>query len=272
MWDHRQFYVLREVYWRTGHAIYDLSWTGFENSYRPTADLSIIRQKHKDASRAFELKLDHAKFLSANCPEGPTDTEYQKYRAEIEVAKTASATARLQRDQLSEALRQLKYDQEPFDRRINVETRLALAFRRRELDLLFGTGLLVEWDKWSEHSDFEVSFTESLIYSPARMSSQRRKMGFVNRISFDNWLENTFSREVRLAKREGTKQFMEMQRWFLDLVARNPIKPDRKKSKELFLKAFTPKGKTTFDELWKAFGPDQWHTGGRPKALNGFSD
>lgn len=266
MWDHRLFYVLSEVHWRTGHAMYGDSWTGFETTYRPKADISVLRQQYKSAARDFEQRLGQAKFLRMNYPENATDVEYQSHQKDIETAEAASADARSRRDQLSDALRVPEQNQENFERGASVQRRLVRAFGHGELTLVFGTGLQVEWDKWARHAAFRVSFAQSLIYAPSDFSSTRRKTGFVKRKAFDDWLSGTLDIEVRLAKREGPELFSEMREWFLNWIAANPQKPNKEDGERLFLKVFSPNGKTTFADLWKAFAPDHWRQRGRPKS------
>jgi len=266
MWDHRLFYVLSEVYWRTGHAMYGDIWTGYETTYRPKADLSVLRQKHKNAARDFDQHLGQAKLLRMHYPENATDVEYRSHQADIIAAEAAAADARLKRDQLSDALRVPEQNQENFDRGAGVQRRLVRAFSHGELALIFGTGLQVEWGKWARHATFRVSFAQSLIYAPSDLSGTRRATGFVERKAFDDWLNGPFDIEVRLAKREGSEQFSEMRDWFLSWISENPQKPNKEDGERLFLKRFSPNGKTTFADLWKAFAPDHWRQRGRPKS------
>ena len=263
MWDHRIYYVLSEVYWRTGYALYGDHWTGTETAYRPDCDLDELRQRHKEAAAAFERHQDHARFLSRNIPDQLTDTEYRAHRAEIGAAEDAAAAARLERDQLSDALRVREQNQRYYDRRVSVERRLVRAFTKGELDLIQGTGTIVEWEKWAKHAAFRVSFGKSLIYAPSHLCNNRRDTGFVARESFDNWLSNVFENEVKVAKREGADRFVKMQEWFINWIAENPEEPGKELSRQQFNKAFKPKGKTTFDNLWAALAPPSWKGKGR---------
>lgn len=266
MWDHRLFYVLSEVYWRTGHAMYGDLWTGYETNYGPSIALSVLRQQRKNATHDFNKHLSQVKFLHMHYPENATDREYRSHQMDIKTAETALADARLKRDQLSDALRGPEQNQEIFDRRSTVQRRIERAFSHGELALVFGTGLLVDWDKWASRWAFRVSFAQSLIYAPSDLSSTRRATGFVERKVFEDWLENILDIEVRLAKREGPEQFAKMRDWFLSWTAANPQKQNKDDVELLYLKVFSPNGKTTFTDLWKAFAPNHWRLRGRPKS------
>jgi hypothetical protein len=266
MWDHRNYYVLSEVLWRTGHAVYGEGWTGYETTYRSSGDLYVMRNDLKKASRDFEQHLDQAKFLRVNIPENATDEEFKLHWKEIKNAEARSREARNKRDQLIGALRVPEQNQACFDRNANIQNRLIRAFSKDELVLQFGTGALIDWDEWAQHLSFRVSFSQSLIYAPSDLSGIRRATGFVLRESFDNWLKDILEAEVRLAKREGPEIYMEMRDWFLDWVQANPTKPSKEHGETLFAETFSPQGRTTFADLWKAFAPEQWRQRGRPKS------
>ncbi|UWR30978.1 hypothetical protein K3758_05470 [Sulfitobacter sp. W002] len=266
MWDHRLFYVLSEVHWRTGRAMYGDLWTGYETTYGPESDLSALRQQQKNAAREFDQQLGHAKFLRMHYPENASDAEYLSHQKDIKSAETASAAARTKRDQLSEALRGPEQNQAGFERGASVQRRLVRAFSRGELALIFGTGMQVNWDEWARHSTFRVSFAQSLIYAPSDLSSIRRATGFVERKAFDDWHNGPLDIEVRLAKREGPEQFADMRDWFLNWITVSPQKPNKDDGEHLFQKTFSPNGKTTFSDLWRAYAPDSWRQRGRPKS------
>lgn len=102
MWDHRSYYVLSEVYWRMGHAMFGGTWTGYENTYRPSVELPEMRLQHRNAQRAIEYHLEHSRALHGHFSNNMTDEAYGKLRTEI---KAALADARLKRDQLSATIR-----------------------------------------------------------------------------------------------------------------------------------------------------------------------
>lgn len=259
---------LNEAFYLAGSFMFPASWTGHELSAmqeEPCGDLRVEKDRRFEKamqSQSRVSKLNLARF------DAHDDVMIEQLESKYELAKAQRDSDKINHAEFIRSFDRRMTDAEAFARRQAVENTLCKIIRTEELKIYLNEGTGVEMTRWSEKSQFRVSFSHSYIVSAQNLGGRHKNLAYFKKTDFDKWTEKF---KAKLTEFEVSRAEDDLVQWFKLIVEEHAVNGARLKRDEVFehcKHGFSraneiEKLRKATDAVWDLYAPKHWTKGGR---------